>query len=204
MIMTKIVHYIIIIFSLVWCGVASAVTADEVTAKAIDRFGKSPSIKAVFKIYVHGHSATGNITVSGDRFYMDVDGMQTWYDGRTQWTYSPTTNEVSMTEPSVNELSQINPFAILSSLRKQFSAKLVKSTSSAHVVSYTPTSKGVNGRLTVTYSISTSWPTQVVVRNGSDDVTITVTSVTVGKTLHPSVFIYNKKLHPKAEIVDLR
>lgn len=187
------------------CGItAGAVTADGITAQAIERFGKAPSVTATFAVTAGGHTAKGTITVSGDRFRMDVDGVQTWYDGRTQWTYSPSTDEVNITEPTADELSQINPFAIVSSLRDNYSARLLKSASEGNTVVYTPKRQGDGSKLTVTYNPATSWPSEVKVDNGTDTVTITVKTVSTGKTQHPSVFVYDKKLHPGAEIVDLR
>jgi outer membrane lipoprotein-sorting protein len=199
------IFYICAIFIGLACGnTARAVTADAVTAKAVDKFGKSPSITAAFTVTAQGNTVQGSITVAGDRFFLDMNGMQTWYDGRTQWTYMSSTNEVSITEPSTSELAQINPFVIVSSLRKSFTTRLVKSTTSSNTVAYTPKGKSDLSRLTVTYSTATSWPTVVVIANANTTVTIKIKAVSVGKTLHPSTFIYNKKLHPKAEIIDLR
>jgi len=186
------------------CGVAYAATGSEITSRAITKFGDSPSVKATFTITAGGHSSKGTITLSGDRFRMDVDGMQTWYDGRTQWTYSPSTGEVSVTEPTADELAQINPFAIVSSLRKGFTATLVKSTTAESIVHYKPHAAGGQGSLSVTYSNTTYWPVTVVVDSADGRAVIKIQSVMVGKTLHPSTFIYDKSAHPDAEIVDLR
>ncbi len=200
---TTIIRMLTAVFAMVCSGTAVAVTADEVTSRAVERFGKSPSVTASFTVDAQGHSVPGTITVSGDRFHMDVNGMETWYDGRTQWTYSPSADEVSVTEPTAAELAQINPFAIVSSLRDCFSGSIVRSSPTETTVGYTPRNSGA-GKLTVTYNGSTSWPSKVVIDNGQDVVTIKVKTVAVGKTPHPSEFVYNKQLHPGAEIVDLR
>ena len=185
-------------------GAASAATGSDITARAIAKFGDSPSVKVAFTVTAQGHSAKGVITLSGDRFRMDVDGMQTWYDGHTQWTYSPATDEVSVTEPTAGELAQINPFAIISSLRDGFTATLVKSTASESTVQYKPRASGEHGSFSVTYNNSTYWPATVVVDSDNGRAVIKIQSVTVGKTLHPSTFVYDKTAHPGAEIVDLR
>lgn len=199
-----IIRILSIVMALGCCVMAVAATASDITSRAIKRFNDSPSINAAFTVEAQGRVSSGTITVAGDRFRMDMDGMQVWYDGRTQWTYSAATDEVSVTEPSADELAQVNPFVIVSSLRDGFTATLGRSTATGSIVNYKPRAASVHGSLSVTYSNTTYWPESVTVDNGSDKVVIKVKSVTVGKTLHPSVFVYDKKLHPGAEIVDLR
>jgi len=45
---------------------------------------------------------------------MEMDEMQAWFDGKTQWAYMAQNNEVSITEPTEKELAETNPMAILS------------------------------------------------------------------------------------------
>ena len=63
--------------------------------------------------------STGVFTIKGNKFVLEMDAMKVWFDGKTQWAYVPHTNEVSITEPTVKELSETNPMAILSGFKNK-------------------------------------------------------------------------------------
>lgn len=56
---------------------------------------------------------TGNITIKGEKFRMTLAGNEVKYDGKTQWVYVSEYNEVSLTEPTAEELREVNPLAMI-------------------------------------------------------------------------------------------
>lgn len=56
---------------------------------------------------------TGHLIIDGRRFNVSMDGIQTFYDGLTQWVYLSDVNEVTITEPSGDELRESNPMVMM-------------------------------------------------------------------------------------------
>lgn len=52
--------------------------------------------------------------------------MTTWFDGRTQWSYLASSDEVNVSEPTPEELQGINPYAWLSLYKKDYKLKVAK------------------------------------------------------------------------------
>jgi len=98
---------------------------------------KTSAIRTNFKLTINekkgsqSMSSTGVFTLKGNKFVLEMDAMKAWYDGKTQWAYVSQSNEVSVTEPTVKELSETNPMAILSGYKSKclirFSTKVKSS-----------------------------------------------------------------------------
>ena len=104
---------------------AAAESATAILDKAAAQARSAKSLKATYTITADGHSQSGTLTIAGDRFIISSPQVSSWYDGKTQWTYSTQTGEVNITEPTPEELQQVNPFAIISSFRKLYIATLL-------------------------------------------------------------------------------
>ena len=113
--MKSLTRYISILIAIIGCSLSvSANNGATLLDKAADKFQRTKSISASFTMSGNGSTSNGKITISGDRFVIEMSELSIWYNGRTQWTYSRANNEVSITEPTPDELQQINPFAIVS------------------------------------------------------------------------------------------
>jgi len=91
--------------------------------------------------------------------------MSVWFDGRTQWAYSPTMGEVNISEPSLAELGQINPFAVVDGLQKGYKARRLKAPSGLDKLELTPADKkrAAYAKVILTLNASTSMPTHISV-----------------------------------------
>ena len=95
---------------------------------------KSNAIKTNFKLAINEKNeaqsmvSSGVFTLKGNKFILEMNEMKAWFDGKTQWAYVAQNNEVSITEPTVKELSETNPMAILSGFKTKclirFSSKV--------------------------------------------------------------------------------
>ena len=54
----------------------------------------------------------------GNKFRIMSDDLKCWYDGKTQWTYSSMSGEVSITIPTLEEMQMSNPYIALTTLKK--------------------------------------------------------------------------------------
>ncbi len=107
--------------------------ADQILSDLLNSI-KTSAIKTSFKLIItekdnpHPQSTEGVFTLKGNKFFLEMDAMKVWFDGKTQWSYVHQNNEVSITEPSEKELTGTNPMAILSGFKSKciirFSTKI--------------------------------------------------------------------------------
>lgn len=185
---------------------AATPTAAQLLAQAVEQIKKSPSLQATFRASTSDGSAQGSILLSGNRFKLDTDEFTTWFDGRTQWAYSPRTGEVNISEPTFEELAQINPFAVIGSLKDGYNARRVNAPKGSDRLELTPKHKGGDySKVTLTLNAATHYPSAIeIVATDGARINIAVTSVKAGKMPDASTFRFNRSLYPRAEIVDLR
>ena len=88
--------------------------AAEVLDKVLEDFSKS-GIRAEF-----GGSETGLLLLKGDKFYLNSGNIQSWYDGKTQWSYVADTEEVNISHPTQEELQGMNPYRFLMRYQTDF------------------------------------------------------------------------------------
>ena len=78
--------------------------AAEVLDNVLEDLSKSSGIRVDF-----GGSETGFLLLKGEKFYLNNGSIQSWYDGKTQWSYLADTEEVNISHPTQEELQGINP-----------------------------------------------------------------------------------------------
>lgn len=60
----------------------------------------------------------GTLRFWGNKLYMNIGGVETYFDGRTQWVYMEDLNEVSISEPTTEELHELSPMLIMQDYEK--------------------------------------------------------------------------------------
>ena len=79
-------------------GAAQAARILDKTAGVIGRKGGA---SANFSVSGKSLGATsGTIAIKGNKFYANTPKTTVWFNGKTQWTYMNTTNEVNVTNPN--------------------------------------------------------------------------------------------------------
>lgn len=83
--------------------------AREILDKTANALQQAGGIRATF-----GGTGNGTLLLKGNRFYLNSGGIQSWFDGTTQWSYLESSEEVNVSNPTPEELQTINPYALLS------------------------------------------------------------------------------------------
>lgn len=188
-------------------GLHAADDAMQLLDKASARLTSAKSIHATYTVTSPGHgSVKGSITVAGQRFTASSEVMTTWFDGKTQWTYAPSTGEVNIIEPLPEEMAQTNPFVIINSLRHNYKAAVMKSTPGTRTIRMTATDRNADIRQAiVTLKASTLLPTALTVTM-ADGTTlrIAIDSLELGGAVSQTMFTFDKKKYPRARVNDMR
>ena len=170
------------------------------TAKALQQAG---GIRATF-----GGTGNGTLLLKGNRFYLNSGGIQSWFDGTTQWSYLESSEEVNVSNPTPEELQTINPYALLSIYKNGYNYKYAGTKSrngkQGFEVILTPENKQDITSITLFVS-QTYQPLYIKVeQNNKSANEVIVTSYQTNQPLDNATFKFDKKKFPNAEVIDLR
>ncbi len=203
--MRKIITLLVLVLAAAMC--AQAETAAELMKRAADRLAAAPSLTVKFTATAgDGSTASGTITMARQKFTLDMPGQRVWYDGRLMYSYNVAAGETSLTEPTPDELMEINPFDILHQWQRSYDARLLTAPAGQQRVQLTSKRKGsAVKRAVVTLSSATGLPAAIEAEmSNSATLKVKVTSAAVGKALPASAFTYPAAKYPGVEVVDLR
>lgn len=138
---------ILSIFSIIGLSAQNNADAEKVINKLLASV-KTTAVKTSFQLSVTeknavtSHPISGTFTMKATKFMLDMNDTKAWFDGKTQWTFVVSDNEVSVTEPNEEELASINPMAILSGFKAKSTTKFskIKSTQN-HIIELNPKNK---------------------------------------------------------------
>ena len=169
--------------------------AKVVLDKMAATFEKAGGIRAEFK---------------GEKFVLKTDDGITWFDGKTQWSYLRSSDEVNISNPTGTELQGLNPYALLQIYRHGFDYKIgsLKNFGGKPVyeVVLTATDKKRDlSRIVLYVSKDTYQPLFIMMEQRDKSRSeITVTGYQTGLKYADGMFVFDKKQYPHAEVIDLR
>lgn len=62
----------------------------------------------------------GFLLLKGEKFKLSVAGVDTYFDGKTEYVYMPESSEVTVSEPGAEEIKKINPILVLTSYKSGY------------------------------------------------------------------------------------
>lgn len=153
-------------------------------------------------------TSSGTLLLKGERFYLNSGGVESWFDGETQWSYLESSEEVNVSTPNPDELQSINPYALLSIYKHGYNYKYVgekeRNGKQGYEVVLTPDKKQDIASITLFVSHSYQ-PLYIKVEQSDHSINeIQVTSYHTKQTFDEATFRFDKKKYPHAEIIDLR
>lgn len=189
-------------------GGASAQTAAQTLDKAVAKLRKARSVNCSFRIETEGSAGiTGTFESSGGKFRLRTPVGTTWYDGRDMWTSNPRSREITVVNPSVSELSEVNPFAYLDSWKSKYRAGYSRRKDDArYLVVINPRDRNSDIKaVEIALNRKTLLPERFIIRDRSDRVsTVYVNSLTLTAANAASTFTCPVSSMSDYEVVDLR
>ncbi|WP_290096204.1 LolA-like putative outer membrane lipoprotein chaperone [uncultured Duncaniella sp.] len=187
--------------------VGAASSGGALLQRCAAKIKSAPSLSVTYTVSADGNTAEGLLVLQGEMFTISTSGMVSWYDGKSQWTYSDQIGEVNVISPTAEEVQQINPFAIVKSFSSSYSSEQVKS-SSAGVTTLRLTANNRKSDISsadVTINDKTLYPTRIVLTmSNRQKVTINIKNVKAGGKLPVSNFRFDVKRYPNVQVIDLR
>jgi len=67
-------------------------------------------------------SQTGIASIRGNKFKIETEAVDIWFDGETQWVLMKDVNEVNISNPTGQEIAAISPLALLGMYKNGYDA----------------------------------------------------------------------------------
>lgn len=134
---------VLLILSL--CPILCLAQTNEVIKQTFDKLSKQ-TLQSDFTITItekanQPTSFTGSITMCGEKFRANLMGMEVAFDGKTMYTYSEDMNELTLSNPLKEELTDINPLLFAKAIYESCQSQ-VREHNGSYVISLVPTTAG--------------------------------------------------------------
>ncbi len=197
------------IIVLLTCLAAIAVMAQspaQMLDKCVSAINASGGVTANYSISSSQGTSTGTISMQGNKFRVVSPDAKCWYDGTTQWSWSPLTGEVNITTPTAEDLQMTNPIAAVRHFKANFNMKKAKAqTSKTYAIKLTPKKKDSIKTLWLYFDETTSLLRTARFEMSDKSVYIIKITGYKHKSLPASTFKFDKSQVPAGtEVVDLR
>lgn len=191
--------------------------AQNILDKASQKYSQSNGISASFSLQVRSKASQkaevieGTIQMKGEKFTLKTPDSYTWYDGTTQWVYMEQTGEVNVSKPVGDELQLTNPAVLLTTYKKGFTTKYNgestnQSGKKVFDITLLPKNRKSDiSKIDLRIDKLTYFPASVTVtsKNGVSN-TILISKLKTGVNQSASIFVFDERKFPGAEIIDLR
>ena len=210
--MKKVISFLLVSF--IFINV-NAEDVKEILKKTYDKFAEESPVQLEFSINTKQigddltHRQDGVAFMNLSQFKIDIPEATAWFDGVTQWIYVKDINEVNITNPSGTDLMAISPMVLLNVYQQGYEVSLVGHTVNngmeVYEIAMKPESEDVSiGLIHLQIEKKTHQIKQIKISNDGLENTFTVNKYIPHATVVANVFVFDKKLCPGAEIVDLR
>ena len=171
------------------------------TSKVI---GHKSGVSAAFTL---NNSTTGNVSgtiaVKGGKFNARTPQAIVWFNGKTQWTYMKKNNEVNVSTPTAAQQQMMNPYTFINVYKTGYKMSSTKAGGSYEVHLVAQNQKRSIQEMYVTVNSKTYVPSRVKMKHNGRWYTVTISNFSA-KKLPDSLFTFNSKDYPSAEVIDLR
>lgn len=181
---------------------------DKTAAKLKSGAGIQVAFDATsFKGMQASGTTSGTMLLQGNRFKISSSALTTWFDGKTLWSLLSGSGEVNVSNPSPEELQQMNPYNFINLYKSGYKYSLQSTTydgKPCYEVWLVAQSKGKpveEMRLVIDKNYV---PLSVRFKQKGEWMRIRVKSFVTGKNFDAATFRFNAKEHPGIEVIDLR
>lgn len=178
--------------------------ARKVLDKTASIVGRKGGASASFKVTSAKYGdASGTISIKGNKFHATTPQAIIWFDGKTQWTYMKSTEEVNVITPNEAQQAALNPYQFITLYKTGFNMSM-KTIGGYYQVHLTAQNKKRSVQeMYININKKTYVPSQVKMRQGTAWTTISISNFKAANQAN-SLFTFNAKDFPKAEVIDLR
>ncbi len=179
-------------------------TAVQVLDKCAAAVSAKDGLQASFRMESAQYGNTsGTIALKGRKFQVITPLASMWFDGTTQWTYLQRNNEVSVTTPTESQQQNLNPYHFINMYKQGYNATMTTAANSYRVHLQATDSKKRIQEAFITVNKKNNQPMEIQMLQGQKWTTFHITDMKI-QPQNDSMFQFNSKDFPTAEVIDLR
>ncbi len=184
-------------------------TPRDVMRSVASRLTGTSGISGAFKINYPANTINGTFKISGRKSNIRIAEMgEQWYDGKTMWNANKASREVTLFNPTSEELAEANPLAYLDNYSSRYNIFFSKRKDAARYLILLNPKKRSSGdvkAIEVAVNKTTMLPERLVIRMNNDSrSTVTFTNIALGRKFADSEFVFPAARYSDYETVDLR
>lgn len=180
----------------------NATQARKILDKTAAVIGRKGGASANFTVSGKYGNSSGTISIKGNKFNARTPQAVVWYDGKTQWTYMKKSQEVNISTPTEAQQQSMNPYKFINIYKNGFKLGVKNVSGGWQVHLYATNQKRTIKEMYVTIG-KNYYPKTIKMRQSNGWTTINVSNFKP-KNLSDSMFRFNAKDYPHAEVIDLR
>ena len=152
-------------------------------------------------------SENGYLIMKGEKFYLNNQSIQSWYDGKTQWSYLTDNKEVNINSPTKEEIQAISPYHLLKRYKSDYTYIYIGQSKRkgklVHEINLTSKSDIIND-IKLIISDDNKPVAILFYRNNKLMSEVNITSLQTDSKIDDKQFRFDKTKYPQVEIIDLR
>ena len=194
----------LLLFTTICISAQNATEARKILDKTASVIGRKGGASASFKISsAKIGSTSGTIAIKGNKFHARTPQAIVWFNGKTQWSYMKSTDEVNISTPTEAQQMSMNPYKFINMYKQGYTLSMNKSGQNYNVHLVAQNKQRTVQEMYILVNAKTYTPSQVKMREGQTWTTITISSFQA-KNQPDAIFAFKAKDFPTAEVVDLR
>jgi outer membrane lipoprotein-sorting protein len=182
----------------------------DATAGKIKQMGnvKATFTATTFNGTVEQATTKGTMLLQGKKMQLSTDEMKMWYNGKTQWSLIPGSDEVNVFTPTEREIANMNPYSFLGFYKKGYKMKAKQTKlrgKDAYEIHLVARYAGSNAQeMYIDVSKNDYTPLCIRIRQDNDWNRISIHSIQGNQHFTDSDFEFPKNEYPNVEIINLR
>lgn len=191
------------------------VKAEKILSKVSQNYKNLNSFRIKFSLTVKNaeeninETSIGVADIKNDKYMISIMGADTYFDGKTRYTFLKDSEELNISEPEDEENELSNPAKIFSLYKNGFTYSLVKEYRKDGVnivnIELIPTEeKEYSKVLLVINKDNNRIISFTSLGKDSNDVVLKITKLDTSHSFNDSYFVFDTKSHPNVEVIDMR
>ena len=176
--------------------------ARKILDKTASIVGRKCGASASFTIKGKRGNASGKISIKGNKFTAHTADAIVWFDGKTQWTYMKSSQEVNVSNPTEAQQQAMNPYKFITLYKSGFSMNMKNVASGWQIHLVANNKKRSIKEMYITVG-KDYLPREVKMLQASGWTTIAISGFKASN-ISDSAFRFNPREFPHAEVIDLR
>lgn len=168
---------------------------------------KGLSVDFTLSVSILNKASRGTYYAYGKKFYIESDELKAWYNGKQLWVYLYQNQEINLSEPTSDEIAEINPLIALPELLSDKYSLTISNHPAGHTITATPLPKHKGSVAKATIKGDKKMPIksiEIQERHVKEKLSIQVNSIKQNIKIPSSTFTYTTDIEPNIKVVDLR